>query len=102
MRNASAGAQQRVARRNEMQALLLRYPALEEAELDRLVQSIRREASSLDAALLASAGYTRDAWRRLHARHARRLRSPLRDAVVIGGILLLLAVAVLLLGDAGR
>ena len=101
MREKHSGDQQRELRRAEIEAMLLRHSTLTQAEIDRIVRYIKRDASALDHALLTS-GNARDAYRDFHATHLRRTNSVLRNWMVLGVAILLISLIAMLLWDIGR
>jgi hypothetical protein len=77
-------------KRERAEALIARYPELGSEELERLLYWYRREASSMDVALLASNEAIHDRYRAFRRDHVERFS--LKDKIV-GGLLVAAAAA---------
>jgi hypothetical protein len=85
------------AARERAEALLLRYPRLEQEELDELLHWYRREASSMDVALIASDERLRRGFEKFQADHLKAFnwKEKLVTAALGSGIVALLVVGLL-------
>lgn len=83
---------------DQIEALLLRYPEIAEAELADLKRWFTKEASAFEVASLSSKDELRQQYRAFRAEHIDRLGAVELAAIVLGGILSLGAIVFLALG----
>jgi len=83
---------------DQVEALLLRYPAIAETELDDLKRWFTKEASAFEVASLSSKDELRQQYRAFRAEHIDRLGAAELAAIILGSILTLGVIAFLALG----